>query len=379
MSHDGEEVPEVIDPNVAILQAIQGMLELMREERQERRAQQQRELGGRENVRGRGRNNLFNVMQPRRMERVHEDRDGGVKFKIPPFTGTTDSETYLQWKRKIEHVFDCNTFSENKKMKLAIAKFTNYAYEWYHYLKFERRRKEEDPIETWEELKEAMRKRFVPKHYERDLKTKLQSLRQGIKSVAEYYREMETLIGRARIQEDEEDTMSRFLGGLDQEIAHLVDRNPPYNMNESMQSRGKFVAAKKVEAESSNTKKVEASKEVKEKTSSIQCWKCKGFGYMSKDCINKRVMVVRNGVIDSKDECVENDLQLEEEYETLVDDEYIEEGRSWQYDREVTYDGLLNKYTFTLDEKKFTLLPLSPYEEFNDMFPHEDAPTGLPP
>ncbi|KAL4021479.1 hypothetical protein IC575_020280 [Cucumis melo] len=37
-------------------------------------------------------------------------------------------------------------------------------------------------------------------------------------------------------------------------------------------------------------------------------------------------------------------------------------GRPWQYDREVTYDGLLNKYTFTLDGDKFTLLPLSPYE-----------------
>ncbi|KAA0025407.1 Transposon Ty3-I Gag-Pol polyprotein [Cucumis melo var. makuwa] len=240
MSHDGEEVSELIDPNVAILQAFQGMLELMREERQERRAQQQREvrlfqedecmfdlnaherqLGGRENVRGRGRNNLANVMQPRRMKRVHEDRDGGVKLKIPHFTGMADSETYLQWERKIEHVFYCNTFSENKKMKLSIAEFTNYASEW-----------------------------------------------------------------------------------------------------------GKFVVAKKVETESSNTKKVEASKEVREKTSSIQCWKCKGFRYMSKDCINKRVMVVRNGVIDSEDECEENDVQLEEEYETPVDDEYIEEGNS---------------------------------------------------
>ncbi|TYK09767.1 uncharacterized protein E5676_scaffold127G00510 [Cucumis melo var. makuwa] len=315
MSHDGEEVSELIDPNVAILQAIQGMLDLMREERQERRAHQQREvrlfqedegmfdlnaherqLGGRENVRGRGRNNLANVMQPRRMKRVHEDRDEGVKLKIPHFTGMADSETYLQWERKIEHVFYSNTFSENKKMKLAIVEFTNYASEWYHYLKSERRRKEEDPIKTCEELKEAMRKRFVQKHYERDLKT----LRQGTKSVAEYYREMETFIGRARIQKDKEDTMSRE----------------------------KFVVAKKVETESSNTKKVEASKEVREKTSSIQCWKCKGFGHMSKDCINKRVMVVRNGVIDSEDECEENDAQLEEEYETPVDDEYIEEGNS---------------------------------------------------
>ncbi|KAA0059666.1 Transposon Ty3-I Gag-Pol polyprotein [Cucumis melo var. makuwa] len=418
MSHDGEEVPEVIDPNVAILRAIQGMLELRRKERQERRTQQQREV---------------------RPFQEDEDRDRGVKLKIPPFTGTTDSETYLQWKRKIEHVFDCNTFSENKKMKLAIAEFTNYASEWYHYLKSERRRKEEDPIETWEELKEAMRKRFVPKHYERDLKTKLQSLRQGTKSVAEYYREMETLIGRARIQEDEEDTMSTFLGGLNQEIAHLVDRNPPYNMedmyhyaikieaqlkekkqrskrygskthtfsssntwnkdgfvnrNESMQSRGKFVAAQKVETETSNTKKVEASKEVREKTSSIQCWKCKGFGHMSKDCINKRVMVVRNGMIDSEDECEENDAQLEEEYETLVDDEYIEEGSSISLiTRRVLNVKIKEEKIEDQRENLFhtrCLIKGSPCSlvidngsctnvEFNDMFPHEDAPTGLPP
>ena len=37
-------------------------------------------------------------------------------------------------------------------------------------------------------------------------------------------------------------------------------------------------------------------------------------------------------------------------------------GRPWQYDRKVTFDGLMNKYTFTLCGKKFTLLLLSPYE-----------------
>ena len=114
-------------------------------------------------------------------------------------------------------------------MRLPIAESTNHVGDWYQHLKSERRRKEEDPIETWEELKEVMRKRYVPKHYERNFKTKLQGLRQGTKSVVEYYQEMETMMERANVREEKEDTMSRFLGGLNREIAHLVDRNPsPY-------------------------------------------------------------------------------------------------------------------------------------------------------
>ena len=63
------------------------------------------------------------------------------------------------------------------------------------------------------------------------------------------------------------------------------------NRNELMSPKEKFVAAKRVDAKSSIGKKNEASKTVKEKSSSIQCWKCKGFGHMSKECVNKKVMV----------------------------------------------------------------------------------------
>ena len=92
-----------------------------------------------------------------------------------------------------------------------------------------------------------------------------------------------------------------------------------------MSPKEKFVVAKRVEAKSSNGKKNEASKTVNEKSSSIQCWKCKVFGHMSKECVNKRVMVIRNGILDSDDECEENDSQLVEEIATY-DDEYVEEG-----------------------------------------------------
>ena len=43
MSHNGEALPPVPDLNTTILQAIQGMMETMMEDRQERRAQQQRQ------------------------------------------------------------------------------------------------------------------------------------------------------------------------------------------------------------------------------------------------------------------------------------------------------------------------------------------------
>ena len=96
MSHNGEAVPPVPDLNTTILQAIQGMMEIMMEDRQERRAQQQRQertlqededivVQERQVVEGRwrGRNNHATIMQPRRMERVYEDRDGGVKTQNP--------------------------------------------------------------------------------------------------------------------------------------------------------------------------------------------------------------------------------------------------------------------------------------------------------
>ena len=53
-------------------------------------------------------------------------------------------------------------------------------------------------------MKKEMHKRFVPHHNARDLYKKLQELKQGIKSVDEYYKEMESTLSRAHIVESEE-------------------------------------------------------------------------------------------------------------------------------------------------------------------------------
>ena len=41
-------------------------------------------------------------------------------------------------------------------------------------------------------------------------------------------------------------------------------------------------------------------------------------------------------------------------------------GRPWQFDRNVTHDGLTNRYSFVKDGKKMILVPLSPKQVFDD-------------
>ncbi|RDY08089.1 Retrovirus-related Pol polyprotein from transposon 17.6, partial [Mucuna pruriens] len=123
---------------------------------------------------------------------------GNIKMTIPTFQRKNDPEVYLEWEIKVEHVFDCHNYSKEKKLKLAVVKFT-------------------------EDMKTIMRRRFVPSHYHRDLHRKLQSLTQGSMNVEDYYKEMEITMIRANVEEDRETTMARFIRGLKKEITDVVE------------------------------------------------------------------------------------------------------------------------------------------------------------
>jgi hypothetical protein len=64
----------------------------------------------------------------------------------------------------MEKVFDCHKYLEIKKVKLAAIEITDYAIVWWDQLWINRRRNREPPVDTWEEMKILMRKRFVPSH-----------------------------------------------------------------------------------------------------------------------------------------------------------------------------------------------------------------------
>jgi hypothetical protein len=85
-------------------------------------------------------------------------------------------------------------------------------------------------IDTWAEMKQVMRRRIVPSSYQRDLHNRLQNLRQGTKSMDDYYKEMELILIHSGIREDPESKMARFLHGLNAEISGFVEMFPYNNL-----------------------------------------------------------------------------------------------------------------------------------------------------
>jgi len=333
-----------------------------REPRQNRRTQARREHEGSEetdNYYERNRHSSdsrHSSRSDRRHRRDHWQRNelAGVKLKIPPFHGKADPDAYLEWEKKIELVFNCQHYTELKKIQVAATEFYDYALSWWDQLVTNKRRNGEFPIETWAEMKAAMRRRFVPSHYHRDLHQRLRRLTQGSRSVKEYFQEMELLMLRACISEDREATMARFLGGLNREIQDNVEMQHYVELEEMLHkailveqqikrkhhSRGSYGTSKyqQVKDEKPAYQKENKSQQKEEtkpgsiftkdkdkgkaeatssRTRDVKCFKCQGRGHYANECTNKRVMILlENGEFESEDEKLDTDQKhSEEEYE----------------------------------------------------------------
>jgi hypothetical protein len=288
-----------------------------------------------------------------------DDGLGKPKFSIPPFTFDHDDvEEYLMWELKIEKLWRLHDYNEDRKIKLASSGFDGYALLWWDNITQLRAENGEPEIVTWATMKQLMRDRFVPKNYIRTLYDKLQQLKQGTLSVDAYYREMELILQRARVREEPEHTMQRFLSGLQFKIRSIV-RHLQYNdMNEllhhareaeaqlaeeaRMSARRVFtprnsgfssptpppapsrvVSSSKPETTPSTSRKqIQPAASSSGSTMStarnrdMSCHTCGGKGHFKRDCPNKKIMLVNE----------DNEYETGDDADPDEEDDYDEKG-----------------------------------------------------
>ncbi|KAK1602104.1 hypothetical protein QYE76_017147 [Lolium multiflorum] len=200
-------------------------------------------------------------IRPRRRNMEDEENMyGKLKFNMPKFKGEDDAEAYLSWALKVDKIFRIHNYSGAKKVAMASLEFEDYANTWWEQVVTLREEKGDPPIDTWEDMKEEMQARFVPTHYKTDLFNKLQKLKQGTKTVEEFFKEMELTMMRANIQESENQTIARFFNGLNYPIKKIVEFQPYSNMVELVHQASKAERQVNEDIKYSKSKQYFASK-----------------------------------------------------------------------------------------------------------------------
>jgi hypothetical protein len=120
----------------------------------------------------------------------------------------------------VEQKFTCFEFPKNARVSATTSEFSNFASVWW--VEYGKKHPNDIP-QTWIALKRVMWARFVPSYYARDLINKLQQLKQGARSVEEYYQELQIDMLHCNLEEREDATMAQFFASLNHEIQDILE------------------------------------------------------------------------------------------------------------------------------------------------------------
>jgi len=235
-------------------------------------------------------------------------------------------------------------------------KLRKYASLWWTNLLTKRVRQGKGKIRTWEKMKAKLKARFLPPNYIQNNYAAFHHLTQGSMSVEEYTREFEKLLIKCDLQEEEEQTIVRYLGGLDPKYSHVVELQSyatfddvcvlAHKVETQMKSRSfkrevatpvpRGVPPNKGSPYPSKFKKPTTfSPQVPQKNQPPQirpnptsipprrCFKCQGLGHIASECPNRRIVSLAEWEANKEEEEEEDRLLCVKE--EILEEEVVEE------------------------------------------------------
>ena len=263
-----------------------------------------------------------------------------IKVTLPRFKGSSDPDEFLEWKIQSEWIFLTNNILETLKAKYALTQFEGYASTWWESKRRERESHHNYELPTWLELITLMEMRYLTPNYYQEVLKKVYMLRQGSKSVEEYYDEFENLRMKSKLEESLECTVIRFVANLRYDIlkplklkhydtleaafhdASKVEMDLKEEKSykakntststwdksrdnwKATSSKGQFKGVGqdpqvKFDYKSKTNEKPQGGNYVKPtfpRPSTIQCFRCQGRGHVASECPNRRTIVaLRDG------------------------------------------------------------------------------------
>jgi hypothetical protein len=117
----------------------------------------------------------------------------------------------------IEQKFSSHLVPKQHRVRQATNEFKDFALIWWNELATLGLQPH-----TWDGLQIAMRQRFIPPSYQRNLRKKLQRLDHGDMSVQDYYAELQKGMIHAGVHEETEDKIFHFMGGCELKFRMLL-------------------------------------------------------------------------------------------------------------------------------------------------------------
>ncbi|KAL4577181.1 hypothetical protein LXL04_013285 [Taraxacum kok-saghyz] len=247
------------------------------------------------------------------MSRDDPLRSFGVMIDIPDFEGRAHPDDFIGWLSTVERIFDLRDIPEHLKVKLVAIKLKKSASLWWDHVKKQRRKEGRSKVETWAKMKKLLQGKFLPVNHRQEAFLDYHNLSQRTSSVDDFIAEFDRLRMRCGVEEEEEQTIARFLGALRTDISDVVYLQQYWsyadvcrlavkvekqlkNRNQTTGNRipisSRLTPTTSSKTPSTKTVAAPVARNNPANPQTIRCFKCQGIGHLARECPNKQLVTL---------------------------------------------------------------------------------------